>query len=137
LVNPNHHTGIRTFADDRTQFIWQPSAESTNCPPRPAQFKAGIPRDIPLAVGDAPLLAYTQSMVSMPLDSNLKQALASGSPVEVFDPATHEIYYLLTADQFQNLQAARGDFDPQAAYPLVEQIMAEDDASDPLLDSYQ
>jgi hypothetical protein len=76
-------------------------------------------------------------MVSMPLDSILKQALASGMPVEVFDPATNEVYYLLTADQFQNLQGARGELDPQAAYPLVERVMAEDDRADPLLDSYQ
>ena len=29
------------------------------------------------------------------------------------------------------------DVDPREAYPLVDQVMVEDDAHDPLLDSYQ
>lgn len=73
----------------------------------------------------------------MPLDSNLKQALSSGTPVEVFDPATNDVYYLLSAEQFQTLTLRGSDFDPHDAYPLVDKFMAADDASDPLLDSYQ
>jgi hypothetical protein len=73
----------------------------------------------------------------MPLDSNLIQALTSGTPVEILDPATNEVYYLLSAKQFQVLTLRGGAFDPRDAYPLIDRIMAEDDASDPLLDSYQ
>ena len=77
-------------------------------------------------------------MTRMPLDSNLKQAVSVGTPVEVFDPTTNEVYYLISAEQFQMLaSAATGDFDPRDAYPLIDKIMAEDDAHDPLLDSYQ
>jgi hypothetical protein len=30
-----------------------------------------------------------------------------------------------------------GDFDPREFYPMIDKVMAEDDAKDPLLDSYQ
>jgi hypothetical protein len=33
-------------------------------------------------------------MTRAELDPNLKQAVAAGTPVEVFDPTTHEVYYL-------------------------------------------
>ena len=75
-------------------------------------------------------------MVSIPFDANLKQALAAGTPVEVHDAATNEVYYLLSAEHFQQLNL-HTDFDPRVAYPLVDVIMADDDRSDPLLDSYQ
>jgi hypothetical protein len=77
-------------------------------------------------------------MTRLPLDSGLKQALSQGTPVEVFDPATNEVYYVVSADQFHGLSAVTaGDFDPRDGYPLIEQVMADDDAHDPLLDSYQ
>jgi hypothetical protein len=80
-------------------------------------------------------------MTRAELDPNLKQAVAAGTPVEVFDPTTHEVYYLLSADEFQMLSTLNSaDFDPRVAYPLVDQIMAVDDLNDPLLElleSYQ
>jgi hypothetical protein len=77
-------------------------------------------------------------MTRAELDPNLKQAVAVGTPVEVFDPTTNEVYYLISAEQFQKLaSAATGDFDPREAYPLIDKVMAEDDAHDPLLESYQ
>lgn len=77
-------------------------------------------------------------MVRAELDLNLKQAIAVGTPVEVYDPTTNEVYYLLSAEQFQSLVTKLlGDFDPRDAYPFIDAIMAEDDAHDPLLDSYQ
>ena len=75
-------------------------------------------------------------MVSIPFDANLKQALSAGTPVELQDAATSEVYYLLSAEQFQQL-TLHADFDPRTVYPFVDVIMAEDDAADPLLDSYQ
>jgi len=77
-------------------------------------------------------------MTRAELDPNLKQAAAVGTPVEVVDPATNELFYLVSAEQFRAIAAAiSGDFDPRDAYPLVDKVMADDDANDPLLDSYQ
>jgi hypothetical protein len=54
----------------------------------------------------------------------------------LFDPATNQVFYLLSAEQYRSINA--GDtIDPREAYPNVERLMAEDDANDPLLDSYQ
>lgn len=77
-------------------------------------------------------------MTRAELDANLKQAAAVGTPVEVVDPITNEMFYLVSAEQFRVIATAiAGDFDPRVAYPLVDQLMAEDDVHDPLLDSYQ
>jgi hypothetical protein len=70
------------------------------------------------------------------LDPNLKQAIQVGTPVELFDSATNQVFYLLSAEQYRSINA--GDtVDPREAYPTVERLMADDDAHDPLLDSYQ
>ncbi|MBA4107064.1 MAG: hypothetical protein C0485_15060 [Pirellula sp.] len=70
------------------------------------------------------------------LDPNLKQAIQVGTPVELFDTATNQVFYLLSAEQYRSINA--GDtFDPREAYPTIERLMADDDAHDPLLDSYQ
>jgi hypothetical protein len=77
-------------------------------------------------------------MTRAELDPNLKQAVAVGTPVEIYDPATNEVFYLVSAEQFQKLATAlSGEFDPRNVYPLIDQVMADDDAHDPLLDSYQ
>lgn len=77
-------------------------------------------------------------MTRAELDSRLKQAVSVGMPVEVYDPTTNEVFYLISAEQFQKLAAGQvNDFDPRQAYPLIEHVMAEDDALDPLLDTYQ
>ncbi len=77
-------------------------------------------------------------MTRAPLDSNLKQALTAGTPVELIDASTNEVYYLVSAEQFRVIAGATsGDFDPRDAYPHIDRVMAEDDAHDPLIDSYQ
>ena len=44
----------------------------------------------------------------------------------------------LTSEQYQKMSAAlAGDFDPQEAYPKVDEALAEDDAHDPFLNPYQ
>jgi hypothetical protein len=58
-------------------------------------------------------------------------------PVTVVDPATHTQYVLMRADVFQELQRCTPDLEPPDAYPLVDRIMAADDANDPLLADYQ
>jgi hypothetical protein len=77
-------------------------------------------------------------MVRAELARELQQAVGAGTPVEVVDPATQQVYYLISAEQFQKMRSAlSGDFDPREAYPLIEKVMANDDANDPLLASYQ
>ena len=58
-------------------------------------------------------------------------------PVEVVDPTTQITYVLLRADLFREFRESNHDFDPRITYPSVDAIMAEDDADDPLLASYQ
>ena len=77
-------------------------------------------------------------MTRAPLDPILKEAVAEGTPVEIFDPASNKVYYLLSAEQFQQMAGhPTSEFDPRNAYPLVDEIMGQDDAHDPLLESYQ
>lgn len=72
------------------------------------------------------------------LDPLLRQAILVGTPVELVDATTNETFYLLSSDQFRALSATvSGHLDPREAYPLIEKLMIEDDAYDPLLDSYQ
>jgi PHD/YefM family antitoxin component YafN of YafNO toxin-antitoxin module len=72
------------------------------------------------------------------LDNSLRAAVEAGTPVEVFDQATHRIYYLISAEQFQRMAAVLTDeLNPRELYPMIDKVMAEDDAHDPLLESYQ
>jgi hypothetical protein len=81
---------------------------------------------------------YNSFMSRTPLDPNLKHALSLGTPVEVFDPVTNEVFYLVSAEQYQKLtEQATKDSDPRQFYPLIDRVMADDDAHDPLLESYQ
>jgi hypothetical protein len=77
-------------------------------------------------------------MSHVKLDNSLREAAEAGTPVEVVDPATNRVYYLISAEQFQRMTAIlSGDFDPRELYPMIDKVMAADDANDPLLDSYQ
>ena len=72
------------------------------------------------------------------LDSGLKQAVQIGTPLELFDPTTNQVYYVLSAEQYQAIASTLSDeFDPSETYSLIDEVMAEDDANDPLLESYQ
>jgi hypothetical protein len=77
-------------------------------------------------------------MVHATLDNSLREAVAAGTPVEVVDQVTNRVYYLITAEQFQRMSIGRSaDLDPRDFYPMIEKVMVEDDAKDPLLESYQ
>lgn len=74
------------------------------------------------------------------LTAQQRQALdeANGAgPVTVIDSATKTQYVLVRADVFHEIQEWMRDMEPQEAYPLVDRIMADDDANDPTLASYQ
>lgn len=75
-------------------------------------------------------------MMRTELDPSLKQAIQVGTPVEIFDPATNQVFYLLSAEQYHSI-SSDGVMDPREAYPTIDRLMAEDDAHDPLIDSYQ
>jgi hypothetical protein len=58
-------------------------------------------------------------------------------PVTVTDPATNAEYILVRADVFYHMREWINNVDPREAYPLVDQIMADDDRQDPTLETYQ
>ncbi len=78
-------------------------------------------------------------MVRIEISSpSLQEAAKSGGPVEVVDSATGQTFILISSEQYQKMcQAVAGDMDPREAYPLVDQVMGDDDVDDPLLASYQ
>jgi hypothetical protein len=76
-------------------------------------------------------------MMRTKLAPDLKEAVRVGTPVELFDPTSNEMYYLLSAEQYGAIVSSSSVFNPREAYPAVERVMADDDANDPLLDSYQ
>lgn len=61
----------------------------------------------------------------------------SGKPVRLSLPDADLV--LLRADAYERLGRAYDDrdFSPREAYPFVDRVMAEDDANDPSLESYQ
>jgi hypothetical protein len=72
------------------------------------------------------------------LDNSLRAVVEGGTPVEVVDQATHRVYYLISAEQFQRMESVlSGELNPREFYPMIDKVMAEDDAHDPLLESYQ
>ena len=74
------------------------------------------------------------------LTDQQRQALHEANdagPVTILDPATDSQYVLVRADVFYELQEWMRDLEPQEAYPLVDRMMADDDAHDPTLASYQ
>jgi hypothetical protein len=81
---------------------------------------------------------YNGRMNRTELDPGLKQAVQIGTPLELFDPTTNQVYYILSAEQYQAVASTLADeFDPSETYSLIDEVMAEDDANDPFLDSYQ
>lgn len=77
-------------------------------------------------------------MVHANLDQALREAVQTGIPVEVLDPTTNRAFFVVSAEQFRDMTARLGqDFSPRELYPTIDQVMAEDDAADPLLESYQ
>jgi hypothetical protein len=79
-------------------------------------------------------------MINSTLTDQQRQALHEANdagPVTVIDPTTNTEYVLVRADIFVQMREWMNDLDPQAAYPLIDRIMADDDAQDPTLASYQ
>jgi hypothetical protein len=62
----------------------------------------------------------------------------NNEPLRVVNPATSEAFVLLPAEVYERVKSAiLEEFDPREAYPMIDRIMAEDDANDPHLAAYQ
>ncbi len=76
----------------------------------------------------------------MNLTNEQVQAIREGSHVRVVPPEVGEECVVLRSDAYERIKGLVYDdseADPAGFYPLVNAIMAEDDANDPALDSYQ
>ena len=75
----------------------------------------------------------------MNLTTDQLSAVAQGEPYRFHSNDVAADFVVLRAEDFDRLLARLDlqDFSPQETYPFVDQTMAEDDANDPLLDSYQ
>jgi hypothetical protein len=72
------------------------------------------------------------------LTQQQRQELNKPEPI-VVDPETRETYVLVRKEAYDRLKAllATDDYDPDEGAAHINEVMAEDDAADPLLDSYQ
>jgi hypothetical protein len=74
------------------------------------------------------------------LTEQQRRALAaSEAPMTVIDPDTKTIYVLVRKEVYDRLKAlvALDEYDPDEGTAFINEVMAEDDAADPLLESYQ
>ena len=72
------------------------------------------------------------------LTEQQRRELSQPEPVAI-DPLTRETYVLLRKEAYERLKAllAMDDYDPDEGAASINEIIAEDDAHDPLLDGYQ
>ena len=72
------------------------------------------------------------------LTEQQSQELLAPEPVAI-DPRTNAKYVLVRQEVYQRLKAliAMDQYNPDEGAAYINEIMAEDDAKDPLLESYQ
>ena len=74
------------------------------------------------------------------LSENQRQVLKaeSGRPVPVVDEQTQRVYYLISAEQFEQIRALLPDeeFSPRELYPQIAKTAAAAGWNDPLMDDY-
>jgi len=72
------------------------------------------------------------------LTDQQRQELSAPAPIAV-DHQTRETYVLVRREAYERLKAllALDDYDPDEGAGYVNEVMAEDDANDPWLESYQ
>jgi hypothetical protein len=72
------------------------------------------------------------------LSEQQRQELALPEPMAI-DPKTTTKYILVRKEVYDRFKAQLGgdDYNPDESMALVNEAMADDDAHDPLLDSYQ
>jgi hypothetical protein len=72
------------------------------------------------------------------LTEEQRRKLSGPEPLAI-DPETRQAYVLVRKEAYDRLKTllARDDYDPDEGAAYVNEVMAEDDANDPLLESYQ
>jgi hypothetical protein len=72
------------------------------------------------------------------LTDQQRQELSAPEPVAI-DPQTRETYVLVRRDGYERFKAllSLDDYNPDEGAAHINEVMAEDDANDPYLDSYQ
>ena len=75
-------------------------------------------------------------MIELTQDQHEALTQNGTEPTRLIDRATNVEYVLVRADVYDRLKALLADDMPDTA-ALMNEVMAEDDAKDPYLDSYQ
>lgn len=72
------------------------------------------------------------------LTEQQRQELSAPEPTAI-DPQTGRTYVLVPREAYEHLKAllALDDYDPDEGASAINEIMADDDAKDPYLESYQ
>lgn len=72
------------------------------------------------------------------LTEQQRHALQDPEPLAI-DPQTKQTYVLVRKEAYERLKAllARDDYDPDEGMASINEVTADDDANDPLLESYQ
>ncbi len=71
------------------------------------------------------------------LTEEQQREIAKGREVRAIDRATNTQYVLVRADLYERLKVLLADETVYATADLLDRVMAEDDANDPHLESYQ
>jgi hypothetical protein len=80
----------------------------------------------------------TDGSIMFELTEQQCQELETPEPLAI-DPATKQTYVLVLKDRYEHWKSlfATDDYDPDEGASLMNEVMAHDDADDPLLESYQ
>ena len=74
------------------------------------------------------------------ITDQMRQALDAehGQPVKIVDEKTSQVYYVISAAQFETMRAlfADGEIQPREAYPLIAKTAAAAGWADPVMDAY-
>ena len=72
------------------------------------------------------------------LTAEQRQELSAPEPLAI-DPQTREPYVLVRREAYERFKAllAQDDYDPDEGSRYLNEVMTEDDAKDPYLESYQ
>ena len=72
------------------------------------------------------------------LTEQQRQELSAAEPVAI-DPHTGETYVLVRRETYERFKAllSMEEYDPDEGAAYINEVMAEDDAKDPYLESYQ
>jgi hypothetical protein len=101
----------------------------------PASRTCRDPNDVALDL----LPCYNCDMTPAITDQ-MRQALDAehGQPVKIVDEKTSQVYYVISAAQFEAMRAlfAEGEFEPREAYPLIAKTAAEAGWADHVMDAY-